>query len=153
MNKLIKPEETVCVELHKKPDDLPPQSIYPAEYISPNATHNQLAHNSMCTAVEQVNARYMVHGPISQYVYQPIVENSVRCNTYFSDPIRSQFCTCHGSLAVVTCAKLRADRKLIWNICKIWIISYCTLCEIDPRTVVYKQKSNRNDFLGNSSRN
>ena len=146
-------KRNIFVELHEKSYYLPPQSIHPVKYISPNVTHNQLAHNIMCTAMEQVNARYMVHGPVLQYAYQLIVDNSVRSNTYSSYPIGSQFCTCHGSLAVVTCAKLRADWKLIRNICKIWIISYYTLCEIDLRTIVYKQKSNRNDFLGNSSRN
>ena len=36
------------------------------------------------------------------------------CNSYINDTIRSQFCTCHSSLAVVLCAKLWPDWIIIF---------------------------------------
>ena len=51
-----------------------------------------------------------------------------------NDQIRSQFCTCHDSWAVVACAKLWPDLIVIFHICKnnsnsceIWIMSWYTI--------------------------
>ena len=44
-------------------------------------------------------------GTTPRRVYELIIKILLK---YFdsNDPVRSQFCTCHDSLAVVTCAKL-----------------------------------------------
>ena len=52
-------------------------------------------------------------GNILQRIYEPIIQISEKFMLLFlekkNDPIRSQFCTCHDSWAVMTCAKLWPD--------------------------------------------
>ena len=85
-------------------------------------------------------------GTFSQRNYELITEsaeNSFCSNSYFNDSIRSQFCTCHDSSAVMACAKLWPDWTIIilespvWYIFfKISIISSQTICTICPRPLV-----------------
>ena len=57
-----------------------------------------------------------------QTVYEPIIwfpENSLCwiCSNFdFHNPIRSQFCTCHDSGAVVACAKLWPDQMIAFHL-------------------------------------
>ena len=56
--------------------------------------------------------KYDAQEPVSQRFYELIIQllkNS--CGSYLknNDPIRSQFCTCHDSWAVMACAKLWPD--------------------------------------------
>ena len=56
-------------------------------------------------------------GLISQRVYEHIILifRKLSKSYYDSDgPIRSQICTCHDSLAVMTCAKLWSDQIIIF---------------------------------------
>ena len=59
-------------------------------------------------------------GAISQMVYGwTKTENSEKIfppNFDYNDPLSSQFCTCHNSSAVVTCAKLWADLNIIFYV-------------------------------------
>ena len=67
------------------------------------------------------------HGSISQRVsYLKFCDNSVSSNFDSNDPIMSQFCTCHDSSAVVSCAKSRLD----W-IVKFYAKDWCILWDLD----------------------
>ena len=44
-------------------------------------------------------------------------------NLYSNDSVRSQFCTCHDSSAVMTCAKLGPDQIMIFQVKVTWIFT------------------------------
>ena len=44
-------------------------------------------------------------------------------NCYSNDPIRSQFCTCHDSLAVMTCAKLQPNWVIVFRLMAIFMFT------------------------------
>ena len=62
------------------------------------------------------------------------------CSSFMKNnaPIKSQFCTCHDSSAIMACAKMlhdwmiRIKNEIKYNFCKIWItrMSSYTICEI-----------------------
>ena len=65
--------------------------------------------------------------PISQRVYELIIQNLMKstCSSYAknNDPIKSQFCTCHDSQDVMTCAKLWLDWMMIIKMKAIWFFT------------------------------
>ena len=52
------------------------------------------------------------------------LESSLSYDFDSFNPISSQFCTCHDSLAVVACAKLRPDWFIIFHV-RDWYIFLC----------------------------
>ena len=79
------------------------------------------------------------HNQTVQTVYHLIIENLWKfyCYLDFNHPIRPQFCTCHDSWAVMTCAKLWLDLIIIFhatynNIVRLgfWIPTYNSIIRL-----------------------
>ena len=73
------------------------------------------------------------HGVISQIFYKLIIEilkTFYICSYFnFDYTIRSQFCTCHDSWAVMACAKLEPDLIIIFHL--RWAVMACAKLEPD----------------------
>ena len=102
-----------------------------------------------------IKRQHTARGPVSQMLYEILVEICKYMCCPFVKPmesIKSQFCTCHDSSAVVACAKLWVDSitrltdKIKKNFRKISITSSYTICEMwrsSWRALIHRAIGNR----------
>ena len=110
--------------------------------IARNCRHSQTWETNLTRAYQKHDTILESHSQpeleISQTDYECIIQScKFACSSYveYNDEIRSQFCTCHNSLAVVTCANLWPDFIIIFiNKSEIFSkdFSYELISGLDP---------------------
>ena len=89
--------------------------LFLPSHVPPNTGHHLAAGNK--TSLWGDGIFLLQTGDLSQNWFAnsqlKSCDNFCCCNFYCNDPVRSHFCTCHDSWAVMTCAKLWPDQTTI----------------------------------------